>query len=290
VTERAALRAAPLAPFDEYLDLRPRFAVTRDIAGRLLAWAEPLARQVLGAHARRDMLGLGDELPILPVVTSAEDNGGWGELMPVWFKPYERPVPLFILDNWALTALVWRAWLGDIGPAFNVENLAKILVGSSLLIPFMPPTQRGGSFLRHGALTVLLAVLWLPTPERAAFLSGMSAGAGCFAEAYRLSEQPDLAGFAGRVEGEAFLVAEGSKIAGEAKINEFLANTELFELYAALHGGLSFSVSALYRQYGDAWEDWVFQAVNVHYRYADFGLEAWARQLEANADSNRVGP
>jgi hypothetical protein len=249
------------------------------MAARVLAWAEPHARQVLGAHGRRDKLGLGDELPVVPVVNSAEDNGGWGELMPVWFKPYERPVPLFILDNWALTALVWREWLGDIGPAYSAENLAKILAGSSLLIPFMPPTQRGGHFLRHGALTVLLPVLWLPVPEREAFLAGMTEGASRFAALHRLHDEPDLAGRVSRVEAEAFLVAEASKVAGEERVNAFLTNEELFETYSALYGGLSFSVAALYQQYGPEWADWVFQAVNVHYRYAEFGLEAWKRQL-----------
>ena len=116
--------AVPLPAFDEYLNLRQRFGVSRDLAARVLAGAEPLARRVLGVHARRDMLDLGDELPVIPIVRPADDNGGWGELMPVWFKPYERPVPLFILDNWALTALVWRAWLGDIGPIYTAESLS----------------------------------------------------------------------------------------------------------------------------------------------------------------------
>jgi len=26
--------------------------------------------------------------------------------MPLWFKPYDRPVPLYCLDNWALFALL----------------------------------------------------------------------------------------------------------------------------------------------------------------------------------------
>lgn len=265
--------------FGQYLELRRRFAVSRDLAIGTLDWAQPLAQRALGAYARRDTLGLSDELPIIPVLSSSANNGGWGELMPVRFKPYERPVPIFILDNWAMTALAWQYWLGEIGPAFKVENLLKIFVGSSVLIPFLPATQRGGQFLRHGALTVLLGLLWLPPADRDAFLPGLQAGGRRFAEVYRLHEQGDLAEFAGRVEAEAFVVAEGKKIGGDNLIEAFLANEQQFNTYAALFGGLCLSVAALYSRYGPKWEDWVFQAVNVHYRYSAFGLDVWAKWL-----------
>jgi len=38
----------------EYLELRPRFAVTRERAQRALAWAQPLAMEALGIHIRSD--------------------------------------------------------------------------------------------------------------------------------------------------------------------------------------------------------------------------------------------
>lgn len=253
--------------------------MTREMAMGALNRVEPFARQTLKAYAQRERLGLTDELPVFAALTSSADNGGWGELMPVWFKPYERPVPICILDNWALPALLWRHWLGDVGPAFNTQNLLKIFVGSSVLIPFLPATQRGGHFLRHGALTVLLGLLWLPPAEREAFIPALRAGATRFAETHRLREQADLGEFLGRVEADAFLVAEGSKIGGEEKVRAFLANAELFDAYAALFGGLCFSLAALYDSYGPEWEAWAFQAINVHYRYAGFGLEPWARWL-----------
>jgi hypothetical protein len=269
--------------FDAYLQLRPRFAVSRQLAAETLARAEPLARQALGRHAHRDQLGLGDPLPVIPVITSPDDNGGWGELMPVWFKPYERPLPIFILDNWAMPALLWRSWLGDaIGPAYHLENLLRIFVGSSLLIPFLPATQRGGQFLRHGALTVLLGLLWLPAPDREAFLAASAAGGRRFAQAQRLAPQADLAETIGQVELTAFLIAEGNRIGGEDRIKAFLANGEACGAYADLFGGLCLGIAALYAWYGPDWETWVFQAINVHYRYADFGLEAWAQWLGLN--------
>jgi hypothetical protein len=273
--------------FDRYLDNRNRFGVTREMAAEALGWAEPLARKALGAHAGRDRLGLGDELPVVPVLSSGADNGGWGELMPVWFKPYERPVPLFVLDNWALTALIWQNWLGDIGPAYNIDNLLKVMVGSSLMIPFLPATQRGGNFLRHGALTVLLAALWLAPPDRDALLGGAAVGGRRFAEEQRLRDQSDLIQATAWVEAEAFMMAEGRKIAGDEKVRDFLADAEVLTTFGALYGGLCFSLGALYDFYGPDWEAWVFQAVNVHYRYATFGLEPWARWL--GLDPTAVG-
>src|SRR3972149_4202610 len=152
----------PLPTFTKYLESRPRFAVTRERAQAALAWAQPLAMEALGIHTQRQTLVEG-ELPAYIVMTTPETNGGWGELMPVWFKPYERPVPIYCLDNWTLFALLYRSSFGEEAgaSAFTVENLVRVVIGADLLIPFLPGTDGAGRFLRHGTLPVLLAVLWL---------------------------------------------------------------------------------------------------------------------------------
>lgn len=266
--------------FEQYLAYRQAFAVSREMAAQTLAWAEPLARQALGVHAQRDQMAMGDRLHYIPVLTTAADNGGWGELMPVWFKPYERPLPIFILDNWAMLALLWQQWLGEIGPAYTVENLLKIFLGGDLLIPYLPQVQGGGQFLRHGAFPILLAILWLEPEPRRAFLRSIAAGAQRFAAVHCLREQPDLSNTMRQVEFEAFFIAEGSKIGGAEKIQAFLANDTQFQCYAALFGGLCLSLAALYARYGPEWQNWVFQKVNLDYRLARFGLEAWTAFLE----------
>ena len=249
--------------FAQYQAYRGRFAVSREMAASTLAWAEPLARQALGIHAQRDQLGLGEQLQIYPVLTTAVNNGGWGELMPVWFKPYERPLPLYVLDNWAMLALLWQHWLGDVGPAYNVENLLKIFIGSGVLIPFMPQVQHGGHFLRQGAFTILLGILWLEPEARADFIAWNTAAAHRFAQEHHLRRQSDLADYLGRIEFEAFFVAEGRKIGGEEKIAAFLSHESQFQSFAALFGGLSFSLAALFDWYGPAWEEWIYQKVNL---------------------------
>lgn len=265
--------------FDQYLEYRRDFAVSRELATATLEWAEPLARQALGVHAHRDGLGMGEKLQYIPAMTSAADNGGWGELMPAWFKPYERPLPIFILDNWALTACIWQSWFGNVGPEFNVENLLKIFLGGDLLIPFLPQVQGGGYFLRHGAFTMLLGVLWLEPASRDAFLAYNSRGARRFAEAYDLRHQADLEQFIGQLEFEALFLAEGAKIGGQEKVRDFLADEAMFSAYAALFGGLCFSLVALYDWYGPDWQSWIFQKVNLDYRLGRFGLQAWAKWL-----------
>jgi hypothetical protein len=265
--------------FNQYLEYRQAFAVSRDMALSTLAWAEPLAREALGIHAQRDQMDMGERLQYIPVMTTAVDNGGWGELMPVWFKPYERPLPIYILDNWALLALLWQQWLGDVGPAYNVQNLLKIFVGSDLLIPFLPKVERGGHFLRHGAFTILLGILWLDPGDRQEFMTHVAAGANQFTAAYLLRKQDNIEEFMSQIEFEAFFIAEGSKIGGEKKIKSFLDNKSRLETVATLCNALCFSLAALYDWYGSDWQDWIFQKVNLDYRLARFGLEAWARLL-----------
>src|SRR3990172_463142 len=118
----------PLPTFTNYLASKSRFAVTRAMAQAALAWAQPLAMETLGIHTQRQTLVEG-ELPAYIVMTTPETNGGWGELMPVWFKPYERPVPIYCLDNWTLFALLYRSALGldaDLS-AFTIENLVRVI-------------------------------------------------------------------------------------------------------------------------------------------------------------------
>lgn len=273
------LRAMGTPLYDKYLNYRSRFAVTREMAVQTLAWAEPQARQVLGVHAQRDQMEMGEQLQTIPIITTAGDNGGWGELMPVWFKPYERPVPFFILDNWALFALSWQQWLGDVGPVYNSETLLQIFLGGDLLIPFLPKVQGGGNFLRHGAFTIFLALLWQEPSARQTLMEAIRAGANRFSDRYQLRQCSDLLATLGQVEFEAFFIAEGSKIGGDSRIRAFLANETQWQTYADLFGGLCFSLIALYDWYGPDWETWVFQKVNLDYRLARFGLDAWAKWL-----------
>ncbi|HKZ85270.1 MAG TPA: hypothetical protein VJ793_16670 [Anaerolineae bacterium] len=289
-----------LPTFAEYVELRASFVVTRDLAQRALAWAQPFAMEALGMHTRRQTLVDG-ELPAYVVTTTPETNGGWGELMPVWFKPYDRPVPLHCLDNWALFALSYRSAFGrdaDLS-AFTVENLARVVLGADLLIPFLPGTDGAGRFLRHGALPILLAILWLEPEARDAWLALHERGARKFATDHDLSHVlseaegavENLGEWLERVENEAWLVPERGIVSGEASVGAFLADTDRVSSYGMLFGGLCLGVSALVAGYGVDWRKWIFQVVNVAYRLPEFGLdeiETWLRSTTGQPLSTDV--
>jgi len=257
----------------EYLALRARFGVTRELAQGALARAQPLAMEALGIHTQRQTL-VEDELPAYVVMTTPETNGGWGELMPLWFKPYDRPVPYYCLDNWALFALLYRSAFGPgaEAPAFTVENLLRVVMGADLLLPFLPGTDGAGRFLRHGALPILLAILWLEPQTRDAWLALHANGAKRFVVEYNLKAGDDLNAQLERIENDAWLVPESGIVAGEAAVSAFLTDAFRVSQYRALFGGLCLSVSALAAAWGNDWRRWVFQAVNVGYRMPDFGL------------------
>lgn len=263
----------------EYREYRQRFAVTGDLARQSLAWAQPLAMEALGIHTQRQTLVEG-ELPAYVVLTTPETNGGWGELMPVWFKPYERPVPFYCLDNWALFALMYQSAWGAAAPPplFTVQNLARVILGADLLIPFLPSTAGAGRFLRHGALAVLLGVLWLEPEARGAWLAWHAAGARRLVAHTDWRTEMDVGARLERMEEEAFLIPERQRVAGETAVIEFLGDEERREMYGRLFGGLCLSVTALVAALGPEWRKWIFQAVNVKYQLADFGvaeIESW---------------
>ena len=273
-----------LPTVSEYLQSRPACAVTRDIAQRTLAWAQPLAMDALGIHTQRQTLVDG-ELPAYVVMTTPETNGGWGELMPVWFKAYERPVPLYCLNNWALFAMLYRSAFGpeaDLS-TFTLENFVRVVIGADLLIPFLPGTEGAGRFLLHGALPMLLAILWLEPATRDAWLTMHASGARLFAVEHHLRRVENLGEWLEHVENAAWHATERERIAGETAVRGFLADSDRAGPYRLLFGGLCLSVSALAAALGVEWRQWIFQTINVAYRLPDFGLAelaAWLKDKE----------
>jgi hypothetical protein len=237
--------------------------------------------EALGIHTQRQTLVEG-ELPAYVVMTRPETNGGWGELMPVWFKPYERPVPLYCLDNWGLFASLYDSAFGLEADrsAFSVDNLVRVVVGADLLIPFLPGTDGVGRFLRHGALPILLAILWLEPQARDAWLALHISGARTFAAELGVTPATDLDAWLEGVEGEAWLAPTRELIAGEGAVAAFLADATRAPQYQALFRGLCLSVSSLAAAWGVDWRRWVFQAVNVGYRTQIFALPEIAAWLE----------
>lgn len=255
------------------------------MAQSALTWAQPLAMEALGIHTQRQTLVEG-ELPAYIVMTTPETNGGWGELMPAWFKPYERPVPLYCLDNWAMFALLYQSSFGEEAnvEAFNIENVLRVVIGADLLIPFLPSTDGAGRFLRHGAMPILLSILWLEPDAREAWLALHERGARKFSEEGRLQQVKNLNEYLERIENDAFLVPEQKKVFNESAARSFLDDATQINQYRALFSGLCLSVSSLTAALGTDWRRWIFQAINVGYRTPEFGVTeigAWLNSVRS---------
>jgi hypothetical protein len=287
--------------FADYQYHRGRFAVDRDLVRRSITICEPLVIEALSVLVQPHLWR--GELPVYPVMTSPPENGGWGHLMPVWFKPQDRPIPLYALDNWALFALVYAHSFGPsdeakrlVSQVFTAENVVRVVVGTQLQLPFLPSTQGRGHFFRHGMLPFLLSILWLEEDERRAWLRLHELGAQGFierrsstSEALRLSPAADdLPAWLDELEHTVFGSLERNAVTNDQALLAFLSDSgdsvkspespSLFSLYQAMFGAVCLGITALAAYYRnkplDAWRDWILQELIMPYRMYEYGIEA----------------
>lgn len=282
--------------FADYQRYHSLFAVDQDLIRRIIAACEPLVIEALSVFTRPHLWR--GELPIYPVLTTPQENGGWGHLMPVWFKPQDRPVPIYALNNWALFALVYAHSFGSSAKArqlvqqvFTLENVVRVVVGTNLQLPFLPPTQGHGSFFRQGMLPFLLSILWLEEEARQAWLHLHELGAQHFIVSHNLTTHADPVAVLTELEYAIFSRLERNTITNEEAVAAFLtakansinsdAPTEtpsLLTLYQAMFGAINLGVTALAAYYHikslETWRDWILQEIIIPYRMPDYGVEA----------------
>ncbi|MBX0330921.1 hypothetical protein K2Z83_25005 [Oscillochloris sp. ZM17-4] len=272
----------PLPSFATYLAARARFGVAGGQVRQALADLQAPAIAALSVYGLQHLWR--GELPAYAVITTPETNGGWGHLMPVWFKPHERPIPIHALDSWALFATAYAHSFGPSGEAraladerFTAEHLLRATLGTNLLLPFLPSTQGRGLFLRHGMLPFLLGILWLPEPVRDGWLRLHELGAARFLAARGELLRGDIAANLAELEFSIFAAMEQAGVTSDAAVAELLAGgSELSLLYAELFGAICVGVTALARRYRreglDQWRAWAPQEIGVGYRLDDYAL------------------
>jgi hypothetical protein len=274
--------------FANYQHYTKLFGVERELIRHSIAVCEPLVIEALDVYAQRYLWR--GELPVYPVMTTPQDNGGWGHLMPLWFKPHERPIPFCALSNWGLFALVYAHSFGLSDEAeqlaqqvFTVENLARVVVGTNLQLPFLPTTQGRGRFFRNGMLPFLLSILWLDEETRRAWLRLHQLGAQHFIETQRLASCAEPTAVLTELEYAIFGRLERNTITTDEAVAEFLENgsaeaPSLLNLYQALFGAIGLGVTALAAYYRDkpleAWREWILTEITMPYRMPDYGIEA----------------
>ena len=291
----------------DYRSHKSRFAVDRDLVRRSLAICEPLVIEALSVLAQPHLWR--GELPVYPVMTTPQANGGWGHLMPVWFKPQDRPIPLYALDNWTLFALVYAQSFGPsdearrlVSQVFTVESVVRVVVGTQLQLPFLPSTQGRGRFFRHGMLPFLLSILWLEEDERRAWFRLHELGARRFIErrsptshALRLSPTANaLPAWLDELEHTIFGRLERNAVTSDQAVTALLCGSDdagdspelpsLLSLYQDMFGAVCLGITALAAHYRnkslDAWRDWIMQELIMPYRMHDYGIEAITSLLQ----------
>lgn len=277
--------------FADYQQYATRFKVNREFIREQMTTCQSLVIEALDVHAKRHMWQ--EELPVYPVMTTPEKNGGWGHLMPFWFKPQDRPIPYYTLDNWALFALAYAHSFGASTEAqqlvqqfFTVENVVRVVVGTNLQLPFLPTTQGRGRFLRNGMLPFLLSILWLEAEARQAWLRLHQLGAERFIEVQELTAGEDPIDRLTELEYAIFSQMERNEVISEEAVAKFLSDSStnssempsLLSLYQALFGAIGLGITALANDYQDkplaAWRDWILTEITMPYRMPDYGIEA----------------
>lgn len=277
--------------FANYQYLTTLYTVDRDLIRHSIAICEPLVIEALDVHAQRHLWR--GELPVYPVMTTPQDNGGWGHLMPLWFRPQERPIPFYALDNWALFALVYAHSFGPsdeskqlVKEAFTVENLVRVVVGTNLQLPFLPTTQGRGRFFRNGMLPFLLSILWLDGKTRRAWLRLHQLGAQRFINEQSLASSEDLNAELTELEYSIFSRLERNNVTTDEAVAELFEDgstgstkaPSLLSLYQAMFGAIGLGVTALATHYQDksleVWREWILTEITMPYRMPDYGIEA----------------
>jgi len=261
---------------------------------RSLSACEPLAIEALSIYAQRHLWQ--DALPYFSVMTTPVENGGWGHLLPMWFKPHERPVPFYSLDNWALFALYYAQSFGPSPEAaglldtfFSVESLVQVVAGSNLLLPFLPSTQGTGVFFRHGMLPYLLSVLWLDKDHTEAWLRLHELGAERFIATQTLQNEDDPVERLKEMEFQVFGRIERNTIDSEKAVEGFLAehskdkDESLASSYQLLFGAINLGVTALACEYAskplEDWRSWIYQELSFPYRLPEYAAQAIGNML-----------
>jgi hypothetical protein len=302
--------------FAEYQRYTGLFGVERDTVRQAMALCQPLVIEALGVYAQRHLWR--EELPIYPVMTTPQENGGWGQLMPFWFKPHERPIPFYTLNNWAIFALVYAHSFGPSDEArllvqrvFTAENLVQVVVGTNLQLPFLPTTQGRGRFFRHGMLPFLLSILWLEEDSRRAWLRLHQLGAQHFIQAQGLAACADPIATLTDLEYAIFAGLERNPVTSDAAVAVFLSDgsTEprakrdealaevgsplsgpapsLLSLYRTMFGAITLGITALAAYYHDrpleAWRAWILSEITLPYRMHEYGIEAIRNLIKREA-------
>ena len=240
--------------FAAFAALRPFCNVDQAYADTMNEYAQPHALSALGTLASAQQVG--SLLPVIPQVIPVEE-GKFGQLMPAWPVTDARPVPIYILKNWGLALFLLRATVGEpagasaaVDALFRDHSRIQIGITNDVLQGFVGDPPRY-SFVRHHALMLFLATLWLPEPQRRGWLEIFGYCSRTLDRECRLSAESDPLGWleAAAAAGARILAEHGPSTRHDEGVATFLTNRSLLAEYLPYLGATSLAVAALAHQH-----------------------------------------
>lgn len=265
--------------------LRPFCAVNEAYAEEMVEYAQPHALSVLGWRAppSEELDGV---LPVVAEVVSAND-GIFGQLMPAWPMTGQRPVTIYVLDNWGFYLYLLRNTVSEPEEATRIVDQlfcdsSRIQVGitNDVIQAFVNhPPAPSYSFVRHHALMLFLGILWLPERQQRGWLEIMNWCSRTLCREYRLHEMADPLKWIDTIAltGNRILEEYGPSTRTDEGVAALLNNKAVLAEFFPYLGATSLAIASLGYQYSlcpkAEHEMWQTQAANIWHAEPDFNTD-----------------
>ena len=274
--------------FDQYL-ANKNLITTQEEIERILAWSQPIAQTTMMDDAKKHLVD--GRLPIkMELVTTqpSADRGRNGHLMPCWFDATQRPVPMYVLDNWAFYMGAWkasvyaqRADIERVNAAMRLEDRLKVAIGNDTVQPFVPDPPAGTyRWHRHHALLLFTGTAWLPEERQREWFWLYDLGARNLCRREGLAGKPDLHAWLEQAErdGRDMMTYGGQQVKDDAGVRAFLADADKWTKYERYLCIAMLGMAALYPQYAkvpsEKRTEWLHHQLFVEHAKADYLKDA----------------
>ena len=283
----SACEALDMAAFETF---KPFCAIDQAFADAMNDVAQPHAISALGDQARLHVVD--GQLPVVVHVVPAVE-GKFGQLMPALPVTDLRPVPISILENWGLALFLQRATVGEPAQAsakvdglFRDRSRIRIGITNDVLQGFVRDPPSNYSFVRHHALMLFLATLWLPEPQRRGWFEIFHLCSRTLCDECGLHHKADPLGWleATARAGAQILGEYGPATRDDEGVASFLQNGPVLAEYLPYLGATSLAVAALAHQHdlcpSDERQAWRTRQVSAGHAEPDFNTTWILEYLE----------
>lgn len=283
------LKSRPVVMLPSRFDLfHATNTVTSADASAMVARAVPLAHAVLSNRSGNDTL----PMPVRAIVTPDFSMAPYGQFMGAWPIMEDQEVHIFTLPNWGFFLALIEASLSPLEHVVQLSpiflNRSRIWIGimNDVLQCFVNnPPEGTYSMIRHHALMLFAATLWLPEPWRRQWFDLYEAVAEWACRNWTVPGDP--ADYLYQIESRAFSVFRQLAPISASSARWDWVNDYQCELEAVLTyiRATCLSVAPLSRIYQSMAASehmiWLQKMVNEDHAREDFNLEGICRILRS---------